>query len=159
MLRRALNASWPLVDQGVVSIGTFVVNLVLARTLSQAEYGVFALLISVFLTLQLLNSSLIFHPVAVSLPSAGEAASRRLYTATCLLTLCTSLPLAGAIGLALHLLGRGELIPYALAAFLAAQAQEAPRRCLFAALRHRAALPGTASAISVRASSSSCSSP
>ncbi len=142
MIRRALNASWPLLDQGVVSIGTFAVNLILARNLPQAEYGVFALLISVFLTFQLLNTSLIFHPLIFSLPSAEGRAPERLLTATCLLTLVTSLPLAALIALGLVLLGRGELVPYALAAFLAAQAQEAPRRCLFAQIRHGAALPG-----------------
>ena len=36
-------ASWTLVDQGVVSIGNFALNLQLARDLAAADYGKFAL--------------------------------------------------------------------------------------------------------------------
>ncbi|WP_264050603.1 lipopolysaccharide biosynthesis protein [Methylobacterium flocculans] len=144
MFRRALNVSWPLVDQAVVSIGTFVINLILARNLPQAEYGVFALLISVFLTFQLLNASLIFHPLIFGLSAAEGRMPARLVSATCLLTFGTSLPLAILVGAGLVHLGRGDLAPYAVAAFLAGQGQEALRRCLFAQLRHSAALPGDA---------------
>ena len=142
MLRRILNASWPLVDQGVVSIGTFAVNLILARNLPPAEYGVFALLVSAFLTFQVVNTSVLFHPLVVRLPHEAGADARHLVTATCLLTVCTTLPLAGLIGFGLVHAGRGDLLPCALAAFVAAQLQEASRRCLFAELRHRTAVPG-----------------
>jgi hypothetical protein len=36
-------ASWTLVDQGVVSSGNFLLNVLLARTLSEDDYGEFAL--------------------------------------------------------------------------------------------------------------------
>src|SRR5262249_7659749 len=36
-------ASWTLVDQGVVSAGNFLLNVLLARTLSEADYGKFVL--------------------------------------------------------------------------------------------------------------------
>ena len=111
MFRRALNVSWPLVDQAVVSIGTFVINLILARNLPQAEYGVFALLISVFLTFQLLNASLIFHPLIFGLSAAEGRMPARLVSATCLLTFGTSLPLAILVGAGLVHLGRGDLPP------------------------------------------------
>jgi O-antigen/teichoic acid export membrane protein len=36
-------ASWTLVDQGVLSFGNFLLNVLLARTVSQEDYGEVAL--------------------------------------------------------------------------------------------------------------------
>ena len=38
-------SSWTILDQGVVSLGAFLLNIVLARHLPPAEYGMFALII------------------------------------------------------------------------------------------------------------------
>ena len=43
-------ASWTLVDQGVVSAGNFLLNVLLARTLSEEDYGEFALFLGAIFT-------------------------------------------------------------------------------------------------------------
>ena len=56
---------WTLLDQGVVSLGTFLLSVLLARHLAPAEYGVFALLLGMLLLAQVINSSLIFYPMSI----------------------------------------------------------------------------------------------
>ncbi len=37
-------ATWTLADQGLVSLGSFAANMVLARSLSPSQYGTFSLI-------------------------------------------------------------------------------------------------------------------
>ncbi|WP_332692932.1 hypothetical protein [Bosea sp. (in: a-proteobacteria)] len=136
------HASWTLIDQGVVSLGAFLLNITLARHIAPVEYGVFALVFGILLLVQLAISSVIFYPMSIritQLPEDGRAAlaGRGLALLPVLL-----LPLLLALALGLILLGRSDLAgPVSL--YLAAwQGQEALRRILFAEFRHRDALAG-----------------
>ncbi|MDO9498617.1 hypothetical protein [Falsiroseomonas sp.] len=136
--------SWSLVDQGVVSGGTFLLNVLLARGLPAGEYGVFALLFGGMLTLQLLNTTLVVHPLSVRLVTAAPEDRPRLLTASLVLIAGISLGMAALLALVLALLGVPELILPALACFLTWQFQEGARRGLLSAFRFRAATLGDA---------------
>src|SRR5829696_8632974 len=64
---RFKGAFWTLLDQGSISLGTFLVNIELARELDATEYGTFALLFGVYFLIQLLNAALIFFPLMLRL--------------------------------------------------------------------------------------------
>lgn len=150
MLRRLVyeprfrTLSWTLLDQGLVSTGMFLTQLVLARQLVAAEYGVFVLVFSVLLTLQLCNATLIFYPMSVRVPAAPDHTRPPLFGAS--LVLMVALSAALGVGLCLGLLAfrRPDLALPAFAAFMAWQMQEALRRALLSSLRQSAAIAGDA---------------
>lgn len=140
-LRRTV---WALSDQAVVSMGVFLGQILLARTLPQTEYGTFALLFGVVLTLQLVTASLLFYPLAVRLVVVRRDDRDRLLGASLvligLLTLVLALLLAGGLAA----VGRASLIGSSLGWFLLWQTQEAMRRGLLSELRPGEAIPGDA---------------
>jgi O-antigen/teichoic acid export membrane protein len=129
-----------------VSLGTFLVNVQLARQLPAEEYGTFALLYGSFLGLQLFNSSLLFYPMSIRLPVIQGVEKNRLQSTTVALVVALSIPLCLVIGAALFWAGRTELITPALATFMAWQIQESMRRGLLAEFRHGAAVVGDTTA-------------
>ncbi len=140
----ALNrGSWTMADQLVVSGGTFLVNLLLARQLPTAEYGVFAMLLGAMLTLQLLGGSLLLYPLSVRLQRMEAEADRAvLMRTTLLLNLLLAVVLGVAVAPALAFFGRAELALPSLLCFVFWQVQEGTRRCLFATFSHRSAILG-----------------
>jgi O-antigen/teichoic acid export membrane protein len=139
VLRRT---SWSLVDQGVVSLGAFFVNIMLARKLSSPEYGVFVLLFTVALNLQHLNTCLIAYPLGVRLASAKGAERARLSASSVVLAAAFCVPLAGLIGVGLAGFRRSDLVIPAIAWFVFWQIQQSTRRTLLADLSHRDAVAG-----------------
>jgi O-antigen/teichoic acid export membrane protein len=130
-------------DQMVVSGGTFLVNLLLARQLPVEEYGVFAVLLGAMLTLQLPGGSLLLYPLSVRLQAMeGPSDRAMLVRSTLMLTLLLALLLGMVLAPVLAAFGRAELALPALLCFVFWQLQEATRRCLFASFRHRAAILG-----------------
>ncbi|MEJ1978045.1 MAG: hypothetical protein WDN49_19970 [Acetobacteraceae bacterium] len=139
---RLPSAIWPLADQGVVSLGGFVVNLALARTLAPREYGLYSLLFLAMLQLQVITGSLLFYPLSVrgTVLDANERAE--LFGTGLMLLLALCIPLDIALAITLHVLGRAELIVPATTWLVLWQVQELLRRCLFAEMRHAGAIPG-----------------
>ena len=135
-------ASWSLINQATVSLGNLFVNIQLAWLLPIEEYGVFALLLSGIMALQVINSSLLSYPLSIRLAATRGQAHKQLLSNTLLLVLgtCCFLDLFLIAGLALF--GRPELIVPASAFFILWQLQEAARRGLLADLRHRVATIG-----------------
>ncbi|GJD80546.1 hypothetical protein [Methylobacterium gregans] len=140
----AARLAWPLIDQGIASIGTFGLTILLARALPPAEYGVFALLLGGLMILHMVTSSLVFYPLSVRAAAAGPEGGAALMRASLDLLGLLFLPAGAAIALAALAAGRADLILPALAYFLLWQTQEAFRRYLFAELRFAAAIPGDA---------------
>jgi O-antigen/teichoic acid export membrane protein len=139
-----LKASWTLIDQGIVSLGSFIVNVFLARQLAPTEYGTFALLWGGLLVLQMVNSSLILYPLSVKLVvTQGEQHNRLLGTSVALVAFAC-IPQCVVLSLALLAFGRGDILSPALAWFVLWQLQETLRRGLFAEFRHRTAIIGDA---------------
>jgi O-antigen/teichoic acid export membrane protein len=139
-----LRASWTLVDQGLVSLGAFLVNVQLARQLAAEDYGTYALLLGGLLGLQLFNSSLLLYPMSIRLPVLQGPGKKQLQSATVLLVAVACIPLSAALAAGLFLLGRGDLILPALAMFLCWQMQETMRRGLLSEFRYSAAILGDA---------------
>lgn len=135
---------WPLVDQGIASLGTFATTILLARTLSAHEYGVFALFLGAMMALHMVSSSLLFYPLAIRRGVVGEARAALLLGTSLTLLAGFCLPAVTLLGVAALMAERGDLILPLCAYFLCWQAQEALRRTLFADLRFAAALPGDA---------------
>ena len=71
-------ASWTLIDQGVVSFGNFLLNVLLARTLSEEDYGEFALFLGAIFILRTIDYSLISYPLSVRLCAASDEERARL---------------------------------------------------------------------------------
>ena len=134
--------SWTFLNQGVVSAGSFVVQVVLARRLAAADYGIFALIMGGLLTLQLCNATLIFHPMSVRIPAATDDERPKLLGASLLLVGVLSVALAAVLAVGLLGFGQADLIPSTLLFFLAWQMQEALRRGLLVTFRHSTAIAG-----------------
>jgi O-antigen/teichoic acid export membrane protein len=137
-----LRASWTLIDQGVVSLGNFLVNVFLARVLMPAEYGTFALLMGGLYTLQIVNISLVFYPMSVRLALARGDDRRSLLGTAIVLVAFSLLPLCIVLALTLLAFNLGDIVPSALACFILWQLQEATRRGLLASLSLKAAVVG-----------------
>src|ERR1700733_3108416 len=95
--RRLPAACWPLADQGVVSLGGFVVSLALARTLAPQEYGLYSLLFLAMLQLQVVTGSLLFYPLSVrgTVLSTDERAN--LFGTGLVLLLAICIPLSAVL--------------------------------------------------------------
>jgi len=132
-------ASSTLIDQGVVSIGSFAVNIMLARSLAPVDYGTFALVFGLLMGLQIFNTTLIYYPLTIKIAAPGAARSEVISSSlTLMLMLLVPLSLATAIGLIAF--RHENLVLPVLAWFWAWQLQETFRRTLFAEFRHGAAV-------------------
>ena len=135
-------ASWTLIDQGVVSFGNFVLNVLLARTLSAQDYGKFALFLGAIYMLRTIDYSLISYPLSVRLCVASEEERARLLGNTILLAAALGLVLVVVMALGAALLEVNNIVSPACLCYLCWQAQETSRRCLLADFRYRAAVAG-----------------
>jgi O-antigen/teichoic acid export membrane protein len=135
-------ASWTLVDQGVVSGGNFLLNILLARTLSEADYGQFVLFLGAIFALRAFDYSLISYPLSVRLCVASDEERARLLGNTILLAVALNIVSVAVMGLGAALLMAHDVWLPACLCFLCWQAQETSRRCLLADFRYRAAVPG-----------------
>ena len=89
-------ASWTLIDQGVVSFGNFLLNVLLARTLVEEEYGEFALFLGAIFILRNVDYSFISYPLSVRLCNASDGERARLLGNTILLATALALVLGVA---------------------------------------------------------------
>jgi O-antigen/teichoic acid export membrane protein len=136
-------ASWTLADQGVVSSGNFLLNVLLARTLSEDDYGKFALFLGAIFILRAIDYSLISYPLSVRLCHATDEERPRLLGNTLLLMGVLSLVLVVVFALGGMVLEDVIVLPACLC-YLCWQAHETTRRCLLADFRYRSAVWGDA---------------
>ena len=101
-------ASWTLVDQCVVSGGNFLLNVLLARTLSEEDYGEFALFLGAIFLLRTIDYSFISYPLSVRLCVANDDERARLLGNTVVLTVALSLVLVMLMALGTTLLERRQ---------------------------------------------------
>jgi O-antigen/teichoic acid export membrane protein len=135
-------AFWSLVDQGVISIGTFLLNLSLARQLDASEYGIFALLLGAYFLAQHFNASLIYYPLMVRV--AGREEERRsdlIFTAVAF-TAASSLTFSAIVAASLCAFGHPDIASAAALYFVLWQLQDVLRRSLLAEFRYQAAALG-----------------
>jgi O-antigen/teichoic acid export membrane protein len=136
------NGFWALTDQGIVSLGTFLTNVEMARSLPPAEYGIFALICGVFNFLNSLHSALIVVPMTTRGSWMETPQIQRVVTGSMALTVLLFLPQGLVVVAATWAVGRPQLAPWALVALILWQFQETVRRAFMARLRHREAALG-----------------
>lgn len=144
MRRRFGTGFWALADQGAVSLGNFMTQIILARSLSHSTYGVFALIFGILLFLFTCQSSLIGYPLSLDGAMIGKAELRKVASASALLTLLLAIPLSSLVIGATFVLHVAAITWAVLLAMAFWQLQETFRRALMAHLRHNAAIWGDA---------------
>lgn len=135
-------ASWTLVDQGVVSFGNFLLNILLARTLKEEDYGEFALFLGAIFILRTIDYSLISYPLSVRMCVTADEERAALLGNTILLATALSLVLVVVMALGTTLLEVDNIVLPACLCYLCWQAQEMFRRSLLADFRYREAVAG-----------------
>ncbi|XIA64460.1 lipopolysaccharide biosynthesis protein [Bradyrhizobium sp. TZ2] len=135
-------ASWTLIDQGVVSFGNFLLNVLLARTLSEEDYGEFALFLGAIFILRTIDYSIISYPLSVRLCAASDEERARLIGNSILLAVALGLVLVVVMVLGTTVLEVDNILFPACLCYLCWQAQETSRRFLLADFRYRAAVAG-----------------
>lgn len=133
---------WPVIDQGIASLGGFLLTIALARTLAPSEYGVFALFAGIQMLLYTAIASLLFYPMVVLSNVSGPERGAQLMRASLVMLVVLCVPAVLCLGLIGLLMGRTDAILPVATYFVVWQIQETFRRCLFAELRFAAAVPG-----------------
>jgi O-antigen/teichoic acid export membrane protein len=131
-----------LADQGVVSLGNFLTNILLARSLPVAHYGVFALFLDAILFLNSLQAALLIYPLTVRCASMDDQKLRRTAGASVILTLLLALPLGTALAIYGSVIGAGSVVIWAVLGQTLWQCQETLRRTMLARRNYRRALLG-----------------
>jgi O-antigen/teichoic acid export membrane protein len=132
---------WTLADQGAISLGTFLLNLQLARQLDVSEYGTFALLLGGYFLVQHFNTSLIHYPLILRLTGKEERTSDLILISVAL-TAASSFAFSAIMVACLSAFGRPDIAAAAALYLLLWQLQDLLRRTLLAEFRHRAAIIG-----------------
>jgi O-antigen/teichoic acid export membrane protein len=135
---------WTLADQSAVSLGNFLTQIVLARSLPRSEYGIFALLFGILMVLFTCQNGLIIYPLSLEGAVAEKIGLRKLASGSLILTLLLAIPFSVFVLGATVVLRITSLTWTALLAMLLWQVQEIYRRALMAHLRHRDAVWGDA---------------
>jgi O-antigen/teichoic acid export membrane protein len=135
---------WALGDQAIVSLGNCATSVVLARSLSVGQFGLFAILLEVMLFLNSLQAAVVIYPLSVKGSKLDRDGLRRLAGGCLLLTAFAALPLAGALLGASRALPSANLTMGILAgcALIMWQAQETLRRAMMAHGDFKGILPG-----------------
>ena len=135
-------AFWTLADQGTISLGTFLLNLLLARQLDASDYGTFALLLGGYFFAQHFNASLIYYPFMIRLARGREGPTSDLIFTAVVFTTASSLGFSAIVAAGLYAFGRPDIAAAAALYLLLWQLQDVLRRSLLAELRYQAATLG-----------------
>ena len=135
---------WSLFDQGLVSLGNFLTNILLARSLVPGDYGIFALIYGMLLFMNSYHSCAVVYPLSLT-GAAGtiEELHHQIRRSICL-TVIFAVPLGLIIFGAAIVLHRPNVTVWAVLALFCWQIQETLRRGLMAHLRHAEAIWGDA---------------
>ena len=133
-------ASWSLAEQGIVSLGSFLLNIQLARSLPASEYGTFALVFSCVFLVQQCAISLLFYPMCQRIAASPREPEAPLVSITMTLLAGGSLVASLLLGGITVLAGRGDIAALAAAFCAFWQIQDALRRYLVSAGQYSAAM-------------------
>src|SRR4051794_5990859 len=135
---------WVLSDQGVVSLGNFATQLLLARHLGLKQLGVYAILYELTLFLNSMQASMVLFPLIIRGAVADQQRMSRLAGRALVLTVVL-VPVIGSGALAVGALIEGMRVGiWAMIAMSIFQIQETLRRALIAHIRYRSAMWGDA---------------
>lgn len=133
-------ATWAMADQGVVSLGTFLTSIILARTLDPTAFGGFALIFGVMLVMNNLHGGMVIYPLLVK----GAESDREHLRCISGRALRATIVLAGpqALILTLPCWYAGVSPACSILVLVVWQIQETLRRTLGAHLQHVRAVAG-----------------
>ncbi|WP_147284341.1 lipopolysaccharide biosynthesis protein [Pseudacidovorax intermedius] len=80
LYRRKSNAFWSLLDQGLVSASSFIINILLAKYLGLKEFSTFAIIQSYVLYFALIQNCFVSTPMLTDIPSAIDNTQKRNLT-------------------------------------------------------------------------------
>lgn len=123
-------------DQALVSGGTFTTNLLLARGLARPEYGTYAVIFWAALLANGIHGALISYPLSVRVAQDGGPELRRTASGGFLLTAALGLVESVLAATGLGAAGHAELAPFFVLVILATQLQETGRRVFLARFRY-----------------------
>jgi O-antigen/teichoic acid export membrane protein len=133
---------WSLADQGAVSLGNFLTNVLLARALAPGDYGVFALVYGMLILMNSYHSSAVVYPLSLSgAPGTLEELHHQIRRSICF-TLIFAFPLGLVVFGAALFLKKPGITAWVIFALVCWQLQETLRRGLMAHLRHAEAIWG-----------------
>ncbi|MGH7177084.1 MAG: lipopolysaccharide biosynthesis protein [Tepidisphaeraceae bacterium] len=133
---------WALTDQGIVSLGNCVTNVLLARSLTVDDFGTFALLLEAVIFLNSLQAALVVYPLSIRGAVQDRHGVKRLAGACLLLTLGLAFPMSLAVTCAAGARGIASIGLLAGVAMLLWQCHETLRRAMMAQGGFRAAVVG-----------------
>lgn len=133
---------WVLADQGVVSGGTFLSSILLARTLPPTEYGVFALLVTLINFLNNLHSALVIIPISTRGAQIRSRELQHMAYGSLIMTFFMIFPLGAIMAGAAWFAGRPGVALSCIFALLFWQVQETLRRAFMAKMRYMEAFWG-----------------
>jgi O-antigen/teichoic acid export membrane protein len=136
---------WSLADQGVVSLGNFLTNILLARTLLQSEYGAYAILLGVLVVIYGTHGAIVTYPLLLC-GSTSDSLDRyrSLIIFSIWLTVGLGIALSAPAIMVCGVVGRPALRPWIVAAMFSWIIQETLRRGLMARMRFGGAFLGDA---------------
>lgn len=133
-----------LADQAVISLGTFAVNIGLARTLAITDYGTFVIIWSVFLALQVFNITLVHYPLGIQLAVVNSDERARVTATGLTLAVATTLLMSLAAVAAFSLQHSVLLAVSAMLCLIAWQLLATTRRILLSNFRVAGSVIGNA---------------
>lgn len=130
-------------DQAVVSLGNFLLTVLLARSLSKVEYGTYVVLYGALLTANSLHAALVTYPISVLGAHRTRGQLRVLSSNSLIVMSLLGAPVSAVLILVAWIITRRtDLLVIVICAMLCWQMQETLRRSLMSHLRHRRALVG-----------------
>ncbi len=141
---RANSGFWALADQGTVSLGNFLTNILLARKLTPHEYGEYAILLGILLVIYGAHGAMVTYPLSLQGASESRDGLRLLTAFSLWLTTGIGLFFGTALIVACWVLARPSLGFWAAGAIFFWITQETVRRGLMTHMRFRDAMWGDA---------------
>jgi O-antigen/teichoic acid export membrane protein len=141
-MERFRGAFWTLFDQGAISLGSFLLNVGLARHLTGQEYGTFALLLGAFFMIQHFNASFIYYPLMMKLAGGKQGRPSDLVFTSLVLTALSVGVFSDLLTTWLIIFGRSDIAIAAGVYLVLWQLQDVMRRALLAQFSHRMAAIG-----------------
>ena len=130
-------------DQAVVSLGNFLLTVLLARSLSKVEYGTYVVLYGALLTANSLHAALVTYPISVLGAHRTPRELRVLSSNSLVVMSLLGAPVSAVLILVAWIITRRtDLLIIVICAMLCWQFQETLRRSLMSHLRHRRAVLG-----------------
>jgi O-antigen/teichoic acid export membrane protein len=131
-----------ILDQCVVSAGTFMTGLLAARILPPRQYGQYAVILTIYYFFYSAHAALVVYPVTIVVSSARTLRYRQFLSTALSVTALAFFVEGGIVLLILATMGGAQLTLVATAAMVASQLQETTRRALVSHFQYRACLLG-----------------